>query len=44
MLFRSLGNYEVYKKLYGDFYAKQKEKREAARKATPGDQTPPVHE
>lgn len=39
-----LGNYEVYKKLYGDFYAKQKEKREAARKATPGDQTPPVHE
>ncbi|OON89336.1 lytic transglycosylase domain-containing protein [Pyramidobacter sp. C12-8] len=39
-----LGNYEVYKKLYGDFYARQKEKREAARKAAPGDQTPPVHE
>lgn len=39
-----LGNYEVYKKLYGDFYAKQREKREAAQKAPPGGQTPPVHE
>ena len=39
-----LGNYEVYKKLYGDFYAAEKAKRAAVQKAAAGDQAPPVHE
>lgn len=39
-----LGSYEVYKKLYGDSYAQQKEKREAARNAASNEQTPTAHE